>query len=170
MLTAEASKALAPPGPPWPCDQVSWSWAPVTPHPNPPSPPGPPSWPTDLLEPHARVSRPSTSCSSDPTGPPMAQGPFVSHLQPAALKAPHPSPHHRRTGASWPVSPAQCAQGWHTSCPPVAASTLRPGTASCEAAAPGRVPETRRPQRTHLGAARGSTWVREYPAPQHWSE
>lgn len=87
MLTPEASKALAPPGPPLPRDRVSWSRAPVTPHPNPPSPPGTPSWPTDLLEPHPRVSRPSTSCSADPTGPP-----FVSHLQSAALQAPPPSP------------------------------------------------------------------------------
>ncbi|XDC76793.1 hypothetical protein R6Z07F_007966 [Ovis aries] len=53
---------------------------------------------------------------------------------------------------------------------PVAPSTLRPGTAFCEAAAPGRVPETRRPRRTHLGAARGSTRVREYHALQRWSE
>ena len=91
MPMPEASKALAPPGPSSPCDQVSWSWAPVTPYPDPPSPPVTLSWPTDLLEPHPRVPGPSPPVPLTPLVP-HGPGPLLSHLQSAALKAPHPSP------------------------------------------------------------------------------
>ena len=89
MPMPEASKALAPPGAPSPCDQVSWFWAPVTPYPDPPSPPVTLSWPTDILEPHPRVSWPPTSCSSDPTGP---SWPRASPLPPPVCSPQGPSP------------------------------------------------------------------------------
>lgn len=136
----EASKALAPPGPSSPCDQVSWSWAPVTPYPDPPSPPVTLSWPTDLLEPHPRVPGPSPPVPLTPLVP-HGPGPLLSHLQSAALKAPQPSP---------PPPPQNkgLVTGQRL---PVATSTLRPGTASCEAAA-----ASARPPRRRRGGPHGS--------------
>ncbi|XDA77843.1 hypothetical protein R6Z07M_007933 [Ovis aries] len=98
-----------------------------------------------------------------------SNGPFVSHLQSAALQAPPPPPPPQNRGLL-AGQPSAVRSRLADVLPPVAPSTLRPGTAFCEAAAPGRVPETRRPRRTHLGAARGSTRVREYHALQRWSE
>ena len=157
------------PGPALPCDRVSWSWALVTPHPDPPSAPGAPTWLSDLLEPQPKVSPHPTSCSSDPLVP---RGPGPLPLPPPGCspKSAHLPHRHRSTRASWPVSSAQHAQGRHTLRPPVAVSTLPqalPPVGSLRLGA----------RRTHLGTARGPhgsgaprAALRRVTGLQRWSE
>ena len=146
-----------------PCDRVSWSWALVTPHPDPPSPPGAPTWLSDLLEPHPKVSPHPTSCPSDPLVP---RGPGPLPLPPPGcsphVPSPSPPPPQHKGLLARQLSAARSRLAHVTS--PFGRLHPPPGPASCG------VPATRGTVRGPHGSGAPRRALRRVTGLQRWSE
>lgn len=132
---------------------------------------------TTLIHQALLAPRPGPPISQNPTPgfpappPPVPLTPLVPPSSPPPVcspAGPPPFPPPREPGPPWPVSPAQCAQGWQARPAPVAPSTLARALPSVRPRPPGG-------SRTSggLGAPtsappEGSTRVREYHALQRW--